>query len=186
MKEYIIVTDSTTDLPASYADLNGINVLPLGFMIDGKKFSAKGLPSELNLSDPNMSIVVDENSGNVVAIKAKNANGQPQIYMRNDRGDFVKPSDTVLKRMAIKEATNDQERREANEQQIEKNAKKNIWTRIMKIRGKLGKEDAYSAKSSSNTQKLNNKIKMLEGSSPKDGPNYDAIINRARRVNGGH
>ena len=39
MKEYIIVTDSTTDLPASYADLNGINVLPLGFMIDGKKYA---------------------------------------------------------------------------------------------------------------------------------------------------
>lgn len=39
MKEYVIVTDSTTDLPASYADLNGINVLPLGFMIDGKKYA---------------------------------------------------------------------------------------------------------------------------------------------------
>ena len=38
MKEYIIVTDSTTDLPASYADEYNLKVIPLGFMIDGKKY----------------------------------------------------------------------------------------------------------------------------------------------------
>lgn len=38
MKEYIIVTDSTTDLPASYADEYNIKVIPLGFTIDGKDY----------------------------------------------------------------------------------------------------------------------------------------------------
>ena len=38
MKEYIIVTDSTTDLPNSYAAENGLKVVPLGFTIDGKNY----------------------------------------------------------------------------------------------------------------------------------------------------
>ena len=38
MKEYIIITDSTTDLPDLYAKENKLTVLPLGFMIDGKKY----------------------------------------------------------------------------------------------------------------------------------------------------
>ena len=38
MKEYIIVTDSTTDLPASYADEYNLKVIPLGYMIDGKEY----------------------------------------------------------------------------------------------------------------------------------------------------
>ena len=39
MKKYIIVTDSTTDLPDSYAEENGIKVIPLGFTIDGKSYA---------------------------------------------------------------------------------------------------------------------------------------------------
>lgn len=35
MQKYIILTDSTTDLPAYYAEENELEVLPLGFMIDG-------------------------------------------------------------------------------------------------------------------------------------------------------
>lgn len=35
MKKYKILTDSTTDLPAYYAEENDLEVLPLGFMIDG-------------------------------------------------------------------------------------------------------------------------------------------------------
>ncbi len=38
MKKYIIVTDSTTDLPNEYAIENGLKVVPLGFMIDGKNY----------------------------------------------------------------------------------------------------------------------------------------------------
>ena len=38
MKEYIIVTDSTTDLPASYADEYNLKVIPLGYTIDGKNY----------------------------------------------------------------------------------------------------------------------------------------------------
>lgn len=35
MKKYLIVTDSTTDLPVEYAEDNDLLVLPLSFMIDG-------------------------------------------------------------------------------------------------------------------------------------------------------
>lgn len=38
MKKYIIITDSTTDLPESYARESGIKVVPLGFSIDGKNY----------------------------------------------------------------------------------------------------------------------------------------------------
>lgn len=38
MEKYIIITDSTTDLPASYANENGLTVIPLGFTIDGKNY----------------------------------------------------------------------------------------------------------------------------------------------------
>lgn len=38
MKEYIIITDSTTDLPYEYAQENGLKVLPLGFTVDGKNY----------------------------------------------------------------------------------------------------------------------------------------------------
>ena len=38
MKEYIIITDSTTDLPYKYAEGNNLMVLPLGFIVDGKNF----------------------------------------------------------------------------------------------------------------------------------------------------
>ena len=37
-KEYIIVTDSTTDFPDSYRIENNLRVVPLGFMIDGKNY----------------------------------------------------------------------------------------------------------------------------------------------------
>ena len=36
MKEYIIITDSTTDLPDIYAKEHGLKVMPLGFSIDDK------------------------------------------------------------------------------------------------------------------------------------------------------
>ena len=38
MKEYIIITDSTTDLPAEYANENNLNVIPLGFAINDKNY----------------------------------------------------------------------------------------------------------------------------------------------------
>lgn len=38
MKEYIIITDSTTDLPMEYAKDNNLNIVPLGFVIDGKNY----------------------------------------------------------------------------------------------------------------------------------------------------
>ena len=38
MKEYIIITDSTTDLPYKYAKENNLMVLPLGFIVDGKNY----------------------------------------------------------------------------------------------------------------------------------------------------
>lgn len=38
MKEYIIITDSTTDLPDSFRVENNLKVVPLGFMIDGKNY----------------------------------------------------------------------------------------------------------------------------------------------------
>ena len=38
MKEYIIITDSTTDLPDSFRTQNNLKVVPLGFMIDGKNY----------------------------------------------------------------------------------------------------------------------------------------------------
>ena len=38
MKEYVIVTDSTTDLPEGYAREYGLKVIPLGFTIDGKNY----------------------------------------------------------------------------------------------------------------------------------------------------
>ena len=38
MKEYIIITDSTTDLPYKYAEENNLMVLPLGFIVDGKNY----------------------------------------------------------------------------------------------------------------------------------------------------
>lgn len=38
MKEYIIITDSTTDLPQYYAEENRLKVVPLGFVIDGKSY----------------------------------------------------------------------------------------------------------------------------------------------------
>ena len=38
MKEYIIITDSTTDLPMEYAKDNNLNIVPLGFMINGKNY----------------------------------------------------------------------------------------------------------------------------------------------------
>lgn len=38
MKKYIIVTDSTTDLPSSYADENQLKIIPLGFSIDGRNY----------------------------------------------------------------------------------------------------------------------------------------------------
>lgn len=38
MKEYIIFTDSTTDLPDSFAKENNIEVLPLTFSLDGKDY----------------------------------------------------------------------------------------------------------------------------------------------------
>ena len=38
MKEYIIVTDSTTDLPECYATEYSLKVVPLGFTIDGKNY----------------------------------------------------------------------------------------------------------------------------------------------------
>lgn len=38
MKKYIIITDSTTDLPATYAEEKGLKVIPLGFMIENKNY----------------------------------------------------------------------------------------------------------------------------------------------------
>ena len=38
MKEYIIITDSTTDLPYDYAKDNNLIVLPLSFIVDGKNY----------------------------------------------------------------------------------------------------------------------------------------------------
>ena len=38
MKKYIIITDSTTDLPVSYAEEKGLKVIPLGFMIENKNY----------------------------------------------------------------------------------------------------------------------------------------------------
>ena len=38
MQKYIILTDSTTDLPASYATENNLEVVPLGFTIDGVNY----------------------------------------------------------------------------------------------------------------------------------------------------
>jgi DegV family protein with EDD domain len=38
MKEYIIITDSTTDLPDSFRVENNLKVVPLGFMIDGRNY----------------------------------------------------------------------------------------------------------------------------------------------------
>ena len=40
MKEYIIITDSTTDLPMEYAKDNNLNIVPLGFMINGKNYNS--------------------------------------------------------------------------------------------------------------------------------------------------
>lgn len=39
MKKYIIMTDSTTDLPNEYAIENNLHVIPLGFSIDGKNYA---------------------------------------------------------------------------------------------------------------------------------------------------
>ena len=38
MKKYIIVTDSTTDLPAEYALKNKLEIIPLGFSVEGKNY----------------------------------------------------------------------------------------------------------------------------------------------------
>lgn len=38
MKEYIIITDSTTDLPIEYAKESGLKVVPLGFSIKGNDY----------------------------------------------------------------------------------------------------------------------------------------------------
>ena len=38
MENYIIMTDSTTDLPISYIKEKGLNVIPLGYTIDGKNY----------------------------------------------------------------------------------------------------------------------------------------------------
>lgn len=38
MKKYIIITDSTTDLPDSYRLENNLKVVPLGFMVDGVNY----------------------------------------------------------------------------------------------------------------------------------------------------
>ena len=38
MRKYIIITDSTTDLPASYAEEKSLKVIPLGFMIDNQNY----------------------------------------------------------------------------------------------------------------------------------------------------
>ena len=38
MREYIIITDSTTDLPDIYAKEYNLKVIPLGFVIDGKTY----------------------------------------------------------------------------------------------------------------------------------------------------
>ncbi len=39
MRDYIIITDSTTDLPASYALENNLVVIPMKFSMDGKEYS---------------------------------------------------------------------------------------------------------------------------------------------------
>ena len=50
MQKYVILTDSTTDLPAYYAEENGLEVVPLGFMLDGLNYrnylDNRELPSE--------------------------------------------------------------------------------------------------------------------------------------------
>ena len=51
MKDYIIITDSTTDLPNDYAIENGIKVMPLGFSIDGKNYKNYLDNSELSSAD---------------------------------------------------------------------------------------------------------------------------------------
>ena len=38
MKEYIIITDSTTDLPEEYAQEYNLKVVPLSFIIGGKMY----------------------------------------------------------------------------------------------------------------------------------------------------
>ena len=48
MKEYIIVTDSSTDLPSDYAKVNGIKVVPLGYSINGKNYQNNLDHSELS------------------------------------------------------------------------------------------------------------------------------------------
>ena len=51
MKKYIIVTDSTTDLPDSYANESGIKIVPLGFSIDGKNYKDYLDKRELSTKD---------------------------------------------------------------------------------------------------------------------------------------
>ena len=48
MKEFIIVTDSTTDLPSDYVKMNGVRVVPLKFIIDDKSY--RDFPDKRELS----------------------------------------------------------------------------------------------------------------------------------------
>ena len=48
MKEYIIVTDSTTDLPSEYVKMHGLRVVPLRFIIDDKNY--RDFPDKRELS----------------------------------------------------------------------------------------------------------------------------------------
>ena len=48
MKEFIIVTDSTTDLPSDYVKMNGVRVVPLKFIIDNKSY--RDFPDKRELS----------------------------------------------------------------------------------------------------------------------------------------
>lgn len=38
MKDYVIITDSTTDLPASFIEENNLVVIPLEYLMDGKEY----------------------------------------------------------------------------------------------------------------------------------------------------
>ena len=39
MKKYVIITDSTTDLPQDYVEKHEIEVIPMKFSIDGNEYS---------------------------------------------------------------------------------------------------------------------------------------------------
>ena len=51
MKEYIIITDSTTDLPSDYVKMHGVRVVPLRFIIDDKNY--RDFPDKRELSRHN-------------------------------------------------------------------------------------------------------------------------------------